>query len=259
MAQQLRHVLRLATWPVAGGGLVFGAQVFAYAGDQPDDGAIPSAFPFALISLDTEANDPDDPDLVVQTFVVQVVAMVAGDPLGEFALIGGARRLLTKSAGAGVLEVAGRARAAVQKLTGFDGAHLIVSGDGAAAPATVAKGRHVAVQAQRVQAVCTSGEYYAPPQQLQLVGDTFSWHGEQCDGRFDFLQYRLGYITAPPGGPPVVNPLNANIVYTGTNREVAIAPVPGRVYSVFADYDPRSTGLVAYSSDGSATGAFIAT
>lgn len=258
LAQQLKHVLGNVTWPTGAVEKVFGSAVYVYAGSQPNEEEIPPGFPFALVTIDSGIPDQDAPDLLLQTFSIVTAVEVAGDPLGEFAIIGGARVNEGTSAGAGVAEVAERVRAAVQQLTGADGASMIVSGTGTGAPTALGRGRHLAFDEFRVTALCTSQPHYAPPQEFKIVGEAFSWRGErQCEARFDFMQYRVGYVA---GHVPARTPAECiSIVYTGTDHEVAIVPIPGRTWSVFADYDPRDTGAVAFSSDGAAVGAFVRT
>jgi len=256
MAQQLARELKLARWPHGSAGLVFGENVFAFAGAPAED-TMPAGFPFALVTIGSGTPDEDDPDLIRQDFSVVVVAEAAGDALGQHAIIGGARADLGNSAGAGVAEVSARARAVINRLTGADGASLIVSGSGTAAPSAVGRGRAIAAEEYRVTALCTDDEHHAPPQSFGLLGDTFSWDGSACQQRFDFLRFRVGYVA---GAKPAQRPEQcAAIVYTGTNTETAVAPVPGRAYSVFADYDPRRTGSPAASSAGDAVGAFVTT
>jgi hypothetical protein len=88
------------------------------------------------------------------------------------------------------------------------------------------------------------------------VGGVFSWVGDNCSSRFDFLQYRLGYVVSDT---PAEKPSDcAAIVYTGTHEQVAVVSVAGRTYSIFADYDPRGTGTPAASSLGNVVGAYVA-
>lgn len=254
LAQQIKFELQTVKWPDGAAEVVFGTKaVFVVAGDPSDD-ALPPGFPFALITIADSTDDDDDPDLIDQSFDVATVVSVAGDPMGEFAVIGGSRTAGGTSQGAGTAEVAERVRAAVQKLTGFDGATLQLSGAGSQATLTLGKGRHLAFNQFRVRGLCTSQPHYAAPQHLTLVGDTMHWRGEQCSQRFDFLQYRIGYVT---GDTPAATPAQTTIVATTTHNEVAMSFPTGRTYSVFADYQPRATGTVEASSRGDEVGAFV--
>lgn len=243
MAQQLRHELATVEWP--DGEVVFGAEsAIVYAGALTAD-QHPPAFPFALVTLGAGAPDKDDPDLIEQTFSVLTAAEAAGDPMGEFALLGSSRAAAGSSRGAGLLEIAERVRSAVQKLTTYAGGGLIVSGVGAGAPSVLGNGRHVAFDEFRVQALCTSAPLYTSPQRLKLVGDTWSWTGAPCSARYDFQRFRLGYVSGSE--PATVAADLDGIVYAGTATEHAATPVPGRVYHVFADYGSRG-GIEASSA-----------
>jgi len=246
LSQQLKHELATITWP--GGSVVFGPRsVFIYAGAVPADEEMPPAFPFAAISIGSSTADDAHPDLVTQSFTVGACVEVAGDPLGEFAIIGSSRASLGSSAGAGIAEVTERVRAALNRLTIFDGASIVVSGTGTTAVATPIRGRHVAAEELSVQALCSSAPFYAAPQQIRRNGNIVSWVGPHCSSRFDFLRYRFGYVT---GTVPATSPAGlTSVIYTGTAREAAATIVPGRVYQVFADYDPRGTGSPAASSE----------
>jgi hypothetical protein len=148
-------------------------------------------------------------------------------------------------------------RSAVQRLTGADGAPLIVSGAATAAPYALANGRHVVAEQFTVTAWCTSQPNNQPPQLFRLVGDTFSWFGEQCSSRFDFLQFRVGYVT---GTVPAAAAADfEGVAYTGTVPFSAVAPLPGRTYSVVADYHPRGLTTPEASSDPSTVGCFFTT
>lgn len=246
LAQQLKHELATITWP--SGSVVFGSRsVFIYAGAVPSDEEMPPAFPFAAVSIGSGTSDDAHPDLITQTYTVGVCVEVAGDPLGEFAIIGSSRADLGKSAGAGVAEVTERARAAIQKLTIYDGASIVVSGSGTTAVATPIRGRHVAAEELSVQALCSAAPYYAAPQQIRRSGNVVSWVGAHCSNRFDFQRYRFGYVT---GSTPATTPAGlTSVIYTGPALEAATAIAPNRVYQVFADYDPRGTGTTAASSE----------
>lgn len=255
LAQQLKATLAAVRWPDASAAVVFGPRsVLVFAG-APSDEEAPPGFPFALVTIDAGTPDADDPDLILQQFTIVTAVEVAGDALGEFAVIGSATADLGKSAGRGVAEVSERVRAAVQDLTGIDGAAMVVSGTGVTAPASLGRGKHLAFDETTVTALCTSQPFYAPPQQVKVNGSVVSWRGVHCEARFDFLRYRIGYVV---GSTPAETPAEcAGFIYTGTHREAAVSIVPGRAYSVFADYDARGTGTPSGSSSGRAVGAFL--
>jgi hypothetical protein len=257
MAQQIKAELQAVAWLDGSAEVVFGARsVFVFAGAPPNEDAIPPGFPFALVTIDSGAMDEDAPELIDQSFSIITAAEVAGDPLGEFAVIGSSRADLGKSAGAGVAEVAERVRAAVQDLTGADGAKVLLSASATGAPVSLGRGKHLAFDELTLTAVCTSQPHYAAPQQLAKASDVWTWVGPHCSDRFDFLQYRLGYVA---GSTPASDPGSATIVYTGSAATTTHTPVAGRAYSIWADYDPRGTGSVAHSSDGSLVGAYLTT
>ena len=244
LAQQLKHELQQVAWP--SGGVVFGdGAVFVYAGAAPSDEELPSALPVAFVTIDAGEADPDDPALLAQGFTIATVVEVAGDPLGEHAIIGGARPDAGSSAGAGVAEVSERVRSVLQKLTGYDGAPLQVSASGTGAPATIGRGRHLAFDELRLAALCTSQPHYTAPQQLRHATGAWTWDGTSCSRRFDFARFVLGYVT---GADPVATVADLDaIVYQGTASTFTAAATSGRVYHVFAVYDARGNGVEAGS------------
>jgi hypothetical protein len=234
MLQQLKQELQAVRWPAGTQDLVFGDRgVMAFAGSLSEE-QHPPGFPFALVTLGSGEPDPDDPDSIQQQFTVIAAVQVAGDPMGEFAVIGSSRPLNGRSAGAGIAEVGERVRAATERLTAYDGGAIVVSGSGVSAPNTLGKGKQVAFEEFTVSALCTSRPRFTSPQQLRLVGDTWSWFGDHCTRRFDFQSYVLGYVT---GSTPATSLADITVVYTGTDIETAVGGVPGRVYHIFAQYN----------------------
>lgn len=249
LTQQLQHLLETVKWTSGTKQVVFGTTgVHVYAGTPPTDEEYPPAFPFCLVTLDSSTPDIDSPDLVDQQLTVVVAVKSSGDALGEHAIIGGPRSNLGSSQGAGLAEVAERVTAAIGDLTGYDGAATIVSSTNASAPQPLGRGKHVAFQQITVTAMCTSEPVFTAPQQIKLTGSDWTWEGNNCQQRYDFLQYRFGYVT---GSTAVDLPDDlTSVLYTGTTPTFTHTATEGRVYQVFADYSPRSTGTVAYTSTG---------
>lgn len=253
LAQQIKHELASLRWLQGSADLVFGPRsVFVFAGVPPSDEVLPAGFPFALVSLDDATADEDHPDLLMQSVTVVSVVEAYGDELGEFAVIGGARPDLGKSAGAGVAEVSERVRSALQHITSYDGASIQVSAQGMGAPQPLGEGRHLAYDQMTLQALCTSQPMWTAPQQVTYANGVFRWSGDQCANRFDFVGYRLGYQTGstPTGTWTAVG----DVV---TYEEIAHTPQTQRVYSVRAQYDPRGTGSATEQSDPDVRGAFV--
>lgn len=247
LAQQIKHELAQVAWPGGARDVVFGSRgVFVYAGAPPTDEEHPPGFPFALVTIGAGTPDADDPDLIEQTFSIVSAVEVAGDPLGENAVIGGSRTDYGRSAGAGVAEVAERVRSAVQSLTAYDGAAVVVSGSGTGAPTVMGRGRQLALDEFTVSALCTSAPRYFAPQELTLRGEVWSWSGAWATPRFDFVRFTLGYTS---NDEPVATPNELDVViYNGTNTEYAEPAIPGRIYQIFADYNGHGGTVPSDSS-----------
>lgn len=254
MAQQMRHLLETATWPEGSGALVFGTRmVFVLAG-PPDEDELPGGFPFAIVNLGGGTADPDDPNLLQQTFDVLTVADVAGDAMGQSALLGGAKGVSGTSANRGVLELNDRVRDALKDLRGADGCTLQLHATATGSPVRLGRGRHMAIGETSFTAWVTAAPSYTPPTRLAESSNTWTWTGTQCSSRFDFLQYRLGYVD---GSDPAQAPGDLDtVVYTGTAATTTHTPVAGKAYSVFADYGTRGSTFIEGSSDGREIGAF---
>lgn len=248
MAQQLKHLLEAARWPAGSQDLIFGARggVAVVAGNPTED-QIPKALPFCVIGIDAGECDPDEPGLVTQQFTVTSGAEVAGDQVGEHAVIGGPVTNLGRSAGRGVSEVSAQVRATIQSLTGADGARIMLSATATGTPRSMSADlRQIALEEVTVKAICTSLPFYAEPQRLRWTPGTFwIWEGDHCEARFDFLQYRL---VRKRGRAPSVDPDDGELLYTGTAATWAGVQEGGFTYTVFADYNSRGSAGVEGSS-----------
>lgn len=245
LAQQIQHVLKAAAWPGGSQEPVFGEQKVAVYSGPPDAATLPAGFPFALVIIGDYTPDPDEPGLIEQTFEIGVANQVEGDSLGSRAVLGGPIADLGSSMGRGSAELKAQALAAIEDLTGADGAAIVVSSQGGSGPQQLDK-RHLVFESCRLTAVCTTAPHYTAPQELRIRGNVIRWNGSQCSPRFDFLQYRVGFVA---GSTPAATPDDLDTVeFTGTAIEAPISPAPGRTYSVFADYDPRGSGSAAASS-----------
>ena len=256
-AQQIKHELQQVRWPAGSQDLVFGAHgsVLVFAGQLTED-EMPAGLPLAVVRVDAGKFDEDDPGLLTQAFAVLIAAEVAGDKMGEHALIGGAAADVGRSAGHGVLEVAARARAAVQSLTGVDGAAILLSSDGTASPSLIGRGRHLAMHEFELSAVCTSAPHYAAPQGLRyepVNTAKWKWDGSHCENRFDFLRYRL---VKKFGEDYSRTPSDGTVIYTGTAAQFVGTQADGYTYTVFADYNSRGTAGVVEGSSEPEVGAY---
>ena len=246
MAQQLKHELETVVWPTGSGDLVFGGRgVHVFAG-TPNEDQIPPGFPWCLVGIDNGEADVDSPEFITQGYTLLIAAEVAGDPLGEFSIIGGSVADLGKSVGRGVGEVAERVRFAVGNLIGIDGAQIMVSATSTGSPTPLGRGRHLVLDEMSLTALCTSSLHYTAPQSLAVVSGTWTWLGPHCSDRFDFLQYRL---VSKTGIVPSTDPTDGTVEYTGTAATVDVVAASGKTFTIFADYNARGGSSVDGSSD----------
>ena len=246
MAQQIKRLLETLAWPTGDQDAVFGTHgsVGVFAG-APTDEQIPPGFPWALVGIGPATPDQDHPDYLQQQISVAVAAEVAGDRMGEHAIIGGSAKNLGRSAGRGVAEIAYLVRERLQTLTGADGARLVVSHTSSQPIAVLGRSRHAAVLEMDLTAWCTAAPYYTAPQMLRYEGGKWRWDGSQCAARFDFYRYRL---VRKGGADPSTSPSDGATIYTGTAAEFTGTQVSGQTYTVFADYNARGVAAVEGSS-----------
>lgn len=245
-AQQIKFILERATWDGSGGQLMFGGtgSVAVFAG-MPTSEQVPIAYPWALVGIDSGTFDPDHPDVLTQNFTLTIGALVAGDRMGEHAIIGGPASTLQKSGNRGVAEVSARARSYVQALTGADGCRVQLSGVTTSPPTAVDGARHLAMEQTTLSAVCTAQPFYDHPQRLRYSGGQWKWAGDHCAARFDFLQFRL---VRKAGTSAPASPSDGTTIYTGTAQGWTGASTAGNAYAVFADYNARGGATVEASS-----------
>lgn len=255
MAQQIQAALQAVTWGVGSDEVVFGTHgVFVFAG-SPTEEQIPPDCPWCLVGIEPGENDDDAPDFLLQRFNLLYASEVAGDPLGEQAIMGGAAPDLGKSAGRGVAEVAARVFAAVGDLTGADGAKVLVSASSTGAPAPIGRGRHLVLGERTLECYCTEALAYAAPQVVRRTGANLAWEGSHCAARFDFLRYR---VVQKAGTNPSSDPTDGTVVYTGTAAAAVGIVSAGNTYTVFADYSARGqAGPVVEGSSDPEVGAYV--
>ena len=252
MAQQIKHKLTTVAWTVGATDVVFGTRgVHVFAG-RPTEEQIPAGFPWALVGIDGGNADPDHPEFITQTYSILSAADVAGDPMGEQAIIGGSAANLGKSVGRGVGEIAERIRSAVGDLVGSDGSKVLLSLTSTGSPTPIGRGRHLVLDEHTLTALCTSSLHYAAPQHLALTSgsaDAWTWQGAHCSDRFDFIQYRFYEHTSIMTGPGAAASGTPVLVYTGTSAAATRTKVTGRYYHVFADYASRKqSGVIEGNS-----------
>jgi len=258
MAQQIKHELELATWPEGAAGLIFGDRKVFIAASIPTEDELPGTFPFALVSIEGGTSDPDDPNLLEQSFGIVTVQDSQGGRMGEGALIGGAQSVFGKSANRGVLELTDQVRRVVGNLTGADGAGLRVQMTATGAPAKLGRGRHMAIDESTVTGWVTASPSYAAPVKV-TTGSTFTYTGGtaavrgHCSGVFDFVQYAIG---CKAGSSPATDYHDFDsIAVTGTDESLTFTPAVGQTYSVVAVYG-RSASLIEGSSPPDLPGVF---
>jgi len=247
IAQQIKPELEQVTWVGASDAVVFGTmnRVVVFAG-TPNEEQIPHAFPWALIGIEGGDVDPDDPGLITQQFSITCGAEVAGDPMGEQAIIGGPITDIGTSAGRGVGDILERVRSAVQDINGTDGVKVAMLSSSFAPLSVLGQGRHLAMGDIVLSAVCTSAEYYASPQRPRYETTEWVWTGSHCASRFDFLQYR---IVKKHGTTPSVSPSDGTVIYTGATASYTTTDHnSGWIYTIFADYNSRGGSTVEGSS-----------
>ena len=256
MSLQIKKKIRDVVWPTGSGDPVFGTQVerVQVHSGAPSEEDFPKFYPCCLIVMGDGEPDEDEPSLIEHTFRLVTGVMATGHPMGEHALIGGPNADLGTSANRGIGEVAARVRAAVEDLTGADGAKIQLVSTSIATPFLAGRMRHVVFDEHTVTALCTSDLHYSAPQQLRNVADTWLWEGPHCSDRFDFVQYRMySRSGSDPTGEP--GEVGSTLIYTGAPATHARAPAAATTYTVFADYSVRQTdqGLPASTIDGSSS------
>lgn len=111
MASSIKSYLLAQTW-TGSSNVVFPSNAVAIVASIAE--SVPRALetkrvPCALIAVAEDASDPEhdeEPDLLRALFDVAIIAMVGGDAIGEFVMIGGALSGgATKSEGQGILKV----------------------------------------------------------------------------------------------------------------------------------------------------------
>lgn len=242
MAQQIKHVLSTVTW--AGGSVVFGSRGVSVFAGTPNEEQIPPGFPWAMISIGQGTSDDEHPTLIDQPFTVITATEVAGDPLGEFAIIGGPAANLGKSANRGSLEIAERVHFALASLTGADGAPIMVSLTSPGAPQPLGRGRHMVLHQHDVRALVTTEMAYAAPVYTRAGGLGLQWDAAHCRARFDYLHTK---VVGKSGSYPA-SVTDGTTLYTGDADTAAVAGGYSHMV-VFVGYDSRKTGTAeAYSS-----------
>lgn len=242
--RQVRKRLRDRTWP-SGGSKVFNESAVVTAGPT-EEGFPVLPMPFALIRPGSGQADPDhreEPGLWVADFSVILAVAVAGDAVGEHALLGAAREAETKSAGMGLLEVEEQLYGAIRELSANDGLSIESVAESVVQATRALDLGYVAFREYGFRMRVSTSKEFPPPENLVATdaGGGFaalSW--VLHPPRFD--RYRVRMRRAAGSTPP------ANI---GAGVEVTLLddlstghtdnPGAGTFsYSVFGTYDDRS-------------------
>lgn len=233
--KQVRKIIREVRWPGGSADLVVGLNVFITEGATSEQD-VPSVSPFVFITAGPTEAHPKEPGVLTIDVVVTICASVAGDPLGQAAIVGGVRLDTGKSAGRGVLEVESPILTRLQQLTGADGTPVVlslVSGT----PTTQLGNRTVAQRTWTVRVLCTVEPEYDPPRNLVTAAGAaghavLTW--KNPPDRFDF---RRVLLVRKAGATPPASVTDGTVVYTGELETFDDACGAGQFsWTIFAAY-----------------------
>lgn len=235
VVKQVRKIIREVAWPDGAQDLVVGKNVFVTEGATSEQD-VPAVSPFVFLTAGPTSSDPKIPGVLSLDVVLTICAAVAGDPLGQAAILGGVRLDTGKSAGRGVLEVESPILARLQSLTGVDGVPVVLSLI-SGTPTTQLGNRTVAQRTWTLRILCSvEPEFEAPRNLVASAGAgghaVLTWKNPSA--RFDFYQ---AILVRKVGTTPPASLSDGTQVYAGTAETFDDACGAGTFsWTVFASF-----------------------
>lgn len=237
VAKQLRYILRSADWP-GNGDPVFGA-VHVTNGLAEEEYAL-LKMPGCLISIGDSVSDAEDPDYVIQNFMVSWMCQVAGDVRGESPLLGASRPSgNTSSRGRGVLEIEEEVSRALRQMQDSVGVRLLGRRRSTPEVGLFSDFGYVALRSMMVEVKCTDARYYHPPRDVVATAGggnvTVTW--TDPPDRYDRRRLRLRRSNSATPPSDESSGTDLGFVALGVNTYLDVAPGAGTwSYAVFASY-----------------------
>lgn len=244
VARQLRYLLAGRLWP--GTAVPVFGRVWVTA-EVDAEMVLHGILPLALVRPGAAQADPtygEEPDLLRQSFVVRVLASVAGDPVGESAILGSHRTgTPAASFGRGVLEIEEELFAAIEVLVSSTGVHVYHRASSAAAVDLEPKLGLIAGREYEFETLVTADRFYHPPTRLTATDATggqatLAWR--VTPDRFD--RYRVVLRRAAGATPPATITAGTGVTLA-SNLATSVTDSPGAgpfAYALFGTYDDSS-------------------
>jgi hypothetical protein len=161
---QMRYRLRSRVWSITSGATVFGS---VHVTHKPSKAAVEEfRTPLVLMRPGDEKPDPELPGKCLLEVEADLVVAVAGDRLGENAILSGNVSDRTKSEGRGILEVEREFKGVLRQMGDQEGIRIIAARTAARRAAVVSGLGYVVMRSYNLSVHCTDEPYYHPPMRL---------------------------------------------------------------------------------------------
>ncbi len=218
---QVRKRLRDRLWP-GSANTVFGS-VHVSQNPSAEDALIDMKLPMCFLSHNDEVPDPELVGYSRMDAQARLVVAVAGDIIGEAAVMGANRASQVLSEGAGILEVEAQLKDVIKELLNKDGIRIALRRGTADRGTFVEDIGYAIVRTYRMLVDVTNDAYYHPPQRFHAAdamgGDaTLTWADPPT--RFDsrgLIIRRAAGATAPAtstAGTAVATPALGVLTFT---------------------------------------------
>lgn len=249
--RQIQSTLRAEVWPGSATSVFPTDSVLVSAAPSPgvfDTLIMPTAI-LRPLSVQADPEHDQEPGLLVQQCGLTLAQIVAGDAVGEHALMGAIRQD-DDSAGRGLLELEARVLSAIEILNGLEG-FSILNRFQSAPKADTGGNRYVAWRDYLFEMTCSSEATYEPAGSFVTSesGGTVTLTWTLPTGRYDIssaILRRASGSTAP------ATKTDGTGVTLASALALTVDDTPGSgtfSYSIFVDYDdgtsdPRSKTVV---------------
>jgi len=161
---QIRYKLRSRVWSITSGTTVFGS---VHVTHKPSKAAVERfRTPLVLIRPGDDRADPELAGKLTLEAELDLVVAVAGDQMGENALLSANVADRTRSEGRGILEVERELKGVIKELGDVDGIRIISRRTAARRGAEVSGLGYVVLRSYNLSIDCTDEPYYHPPMRL---------------------------------------------------------------------------------------------